>query len=64
MTKNIGYKRIGLSYAEQVNIVSVNGNTVYYIVQKGGRDFGGIHTTSNDRIITETEAKACKRIYA
>jgi hypothetical protein len=64
MARHIGYKRIGLSYAEQINIVSVNGDTVYYIVQKNGRDFGGIHTTSSDRIITEAEAKTSKRIYA
>ena len=64
MIKNIGYKRIGLTYAEQINIVSINSDTVYYIAQKHGRDFGGIHTTSSDRIITEAEAKTSKRIYA
>ena len=63
MTRNIGYKRIGLSYAEQINIISTNGDTVYYIVQKNGRDFGGIHTTSRDRIITEAEAKTSTHMY-
>ena len=60
---SIAYKSVGLTYAEQIIIESMNGDHVYYRVMKSGRPFGGFHVMNCNQLLTEEEAKRRKKIF-